>query len=138
MKIKAYLGISYRDDCVSIRFDCKESGIEFVDAEISYEEFARALGSLAHRPLEVCEVRGLEYIGKTKVREARLAVYPFEYHSREKMEKWLEENRQEEGWIVNSYLGSQRSIGHVDGETVLHYQVFKYVDTPIAPDETAE
>jgi hypothetical protein len=48
------------------------------------------------------------------------------HSDREKMSKWIEDNCKEEGWRIDSYLGSQSSIGHRDGKTVLNYSVYRY------------
>lgn len=66
---------------------------------------------------------------------SREVVYPFKGYNRHSMEKWLEENAKEEGWIVNSYLGSQTSVTSHDGKTHLHYYVTKYVDAVDTKDE---
>jgi hypothetical protein len=44
------------------------------------------------------------------------------------LEQWLQDNAQEEGWIIDHYLGSQSSIDHMDGKTFLNYSVHKYVE----------
>ena len=74
-------------------------------------------------------MRGLEHVGKKKVTEPRTAIAPksIPSHSRDELRAWLQENRQEDGWIIDSYLGSQNSVTRDQGETVLRYSVFKYV-----------
>jgi len=70
---------------------------------------------------------GLENVGKVKVTEQRSVVCPHKYFKRGVFESWLEENCHEEGWILNTYLGSQNSTRGCDEGTILNYSVTKYV-----------
>lgn len=128
MKIKGTLSISYRQDAIGIRIHDEASRIEFVDAEISHEEFARALGSLQHRPFIGCEVRGLSNVGKRRITERRSIECPLKNYERTVLEGWLLENAQESGWIVNAYLGAQGSIDRSNGKVHLNYSVTKFVE----------
>lgn len=129
MKINGQLSISYRQDCVSITLVDEASRVEFVDAEISYEEFARGLGSLQARPLTVCEVRGLELVGKKRIWERRSIICPLDTFDKQALAAWLEENAQEEGWILNTYLGSRDSISRsAEGGTRINYSMTRYVE----------
>lgn len=128
MKIKGSLSISYRQDTIAIRIHDEVSHVEFVDAEISHEEFARALGALRHRPFTQCEVRGLANIGKKRVIEHRSIECPLDCYDRAALEGWLLENAQEAGWTVNAYLGSRGSVNRRDGKTLLKYSVTKFVE----------
>jgi hypothetical protein len=113
---------------VNIRVEDELSGAQFLDLTISHEEFSRALGHLSSRPCEF-EVRGLAYIGKQRVTEQRTAIAPDLGYDRQKYAAWLTENAQEEGWMLNTYLGSQSSIAaQKDGTQLLHYSVTKYVE----------
>lgn len=129
MKIQATLSLSFPSQGgVSIRLRDNASRIEFVDAEISHEEFSRALSSLQERPLIECEVRGLQYVGKKSITERRSIECPLKSYDRDVLSTWLKENAQEGGWLVSTYLGSQSSINHKDGKTILNYSVTKYVE----------
>lgn len=128
MNIKGTFSVSYRHDCISIRVHDQASGIEFVDAVISHEEFARALGSLQYRPFIECEVLGLEYVGKKRVTEQRSIVCPLNSYKREELSAWLAENADEDGWLVSTYLGSKGSVSRDNGITTLNYSVTKYVE----------
>lgn len=67
-RLPGTLSISYPHggdrDYVSIRLRDDASGVTFAEVEVSYEEFTRALSSMAERPC-VIETRGCEKIGKT-------------------------------------------------------------------------
>lgn len=127
-KINARLSISYPNtDCVSIRLHDEESGIEFFDADISHEEFSRALSSLSQRPFLHAEVRGSEYLGKRRITEPRTAPVPDSY-DREFLTQYVKDNMQEDGWILNAYLGSQNSIYRENGQTMARYSVTRYED----------
>lgn len=115
------------DDLIRIRFRDEASGIQFAEARMTLEEFALAVTGLAEREAEL-EVTGLQYVGKRRVTEQRSIVCPLDAYNKDKLEEWLKENAQEEGWLLNSYLGSQGSVSTRDGVTILRYSVTKYVD----------
>lgn len=132
MKINCAITISrpsYGTDkkAISICLADRASGIEFFDGEISLEEFSEALTGLSDRSVEA-EVRGLEYIGKKRVTESREILCPLKSYDRKEFEAWLEENAQEEGWILSTHLGSQKSITHNKDDVLLRYSVTKYVE----------
>ena len=117
-------------DYISLAIEDDVSWIRFVKLKISLENFTRALTGLAAQQAEA-EFFGLEYVGKKQIQENRTILCPLATHKkREEMEKWLEENAQEEGWFLRSYLGSQNSTySDPKGEgTFLRYSVYKYVD----------
>jgi len=105
------------------------SRAKFVEATMSPKAFANAVTGLAEQVAEL-EVRGLEYVGKRKVTEKRQIVCPLEWQSKDEYTQWLIQNAQEDGWILNTYLGSQDSVqyGAVTAGCVLNYSVFKYVE----------
>lgn len=112
---------------ISIRIRDELSRIEFIDMEIDLEHFAEALTGLSSRPAEAV-IRGVEYLGMTRVTEKRQIVCPLTSLRREKYVEWLEANAQEDGWLLNSSLGSQSSVKSMGSETLLNYSVTKYVE----------
>jgi len=128
MKAKLKLSISRPSSGgISIRIEDTASLIEFIDASISCEQFAEAITGLSSRPMDA-EVRGLEYIGKTRIREPRKIICPIETYDRGILQSWLKENAKEEGWLIDSYLGSQSSVARDGDKTILNYCVHKYVN----------
>lgn len=127
--IEAQLTISRcSDGTITIRLEDKASRIEFFDGSISPEQFGEAVTGLASRPL-TAEVRGMNFIGKRFVFEKRQVVYPgLLWDDREVMSTWLRQNCQEEGWIIDSYLGSQGSVVTRNDKVFLNYGVCKYVE----------
>lgn len=120
--------VSYHDcEKVVISIDDVSSGIQFAELELSAEAFGLAITGLSYREADLT-VRGLQYIGKRRVTEKRTIECPLTTYDRTKLESWLRENAQEEGWIVNNYLGSQTSVSYKEGKTFLNYSVTKYVD----------
>jgi len=114
---------------ISIAIMDETSRIQFLDAEIELEAFAEVLTGLSYVPMKG-ELIGLEHIGKTRVAERREIVCPLKCYDRDKLAAWLEDNAQEEGWIVSTYLGSQSSVRrHESGGQTLRYSVTKY-ETP--------
>jgi hypothetical protein len=103
------------------------SRIQFAEITMTPHDFANALTGLGEQSGEL-SVFGLEYVGKKKVSETRSIECPLSgYQKREVLEKWLEENAQEDGWLVSTYLGLPSSVGTKCGKTTLNYSVTKYV-----------
>ena len=132
MKIEAAITISrihggIDDKRISIEIRDKASGIQFVDAEMSLEDFAACITGLGYCSLDA-EVRGLQYVGKQAVTESRRIEYTGpKTHDRKKLADWLVLKAKEDGWLVNSYLNSQGSVVNEGEKTFLNYSVTKYV-----------
>ena len=114
------------DDTIRIRFEDIASSIEFAEVTMTPEAFGSAITGLSSQDAEL-EVRGLQFVGKQRINELRQIECPLKTYDRKEMENWLRDNAQEDGWMVNTYLGSQSSIKHKDGKTILNYSVTKYV-----------
>ena len=128
MVIEGSLGISRRsDDKICIEIADEASGITFVVAEIDPYDFAQIITGL-HGVKAPCRVRGLDVVGKKKIRESRSIVCSVKSYDRKFLEQWLIDNCQEDGWIVDKYLGSQNSTFPADEGTGLNYAVYRYED----------
>ena len=118
-------------DKIRIYLTDELSRVEFVQLEMDPAEFALALTGLAAQPSN-CTVHGLEYVGKRKVREPRSIECPLPgYQGKDKLQQWLLDNAQEEGWTIDPYLGSQTSVSYhsgAEGGVTLRYSVYKYID----------
>lgn len=130
MDINCKVSINRRsDDLIIIEVTDETSRARFLQLEMTPEQFALAVTGLGFR-----EARGtvmaLDVVGKRRIDEDRQVVYPGKsYEGRDVMRAWLEANCQEPGWHLDSYLGSQRSVGHnAAGETVLNYRVSRFED----------
>ena len=117
------------NNMINIRLRDKASRTEFVDVQMTLEDFASAVTGLSEVGV-VGTVRGLEKVGKVRVLESRQTVYPGNsYDDRAKQESYIVENCQEEGWELLPALRSQGSIQKgTTGETLLNYSVVKYVE----------
>jgi hypothetical protein len=105
MKIKAKITISKNsNDEIHIRVKDSASNIEFVDVGMSLADFAAAITGLAMVDA-VADVRGLDNVGKRKIIEQRTAIAPRMGYDRNDMKSWLNKDCQEEGWIIDDYLG---------------------------------
>lgn len=144
MKLKGKISISRWSGPdgpgIGIRIQDELSGIEFVDADMTIEEYGLLISGLASRPIEM-EVRGLQNVGKKRIHEKRHASISEEFlkangYARygdhktktKTYEQYIDEHLQQEGWVVSSYLGSQGSVSHRDGKVILNYSACKYVD----------
>lgn len=129
MKTKIQISIGRRsDDVITIELTDPLSRIQFVDAEMTLEAFASAITGLSYVEMNA-ELRGLEHVGKVRVTEARKVYCPLKTYDRRTLEKWLEDNMQEEGWMLNSHLGSRDSMSYAkNAGKNLHYFVYRFVD----------
>lgn len=133
MKIIAKISItrpSWSDGkkAISITITDEASRVEFFDGEITLEDFAECVTGHGFKEI-IAEVRGLDAVGKTRVKEDRSIEYtgPKTY-KRDEYRAWLEENGKENGWIIDSYLGSQTSISHKGDKTFLNYSAHKFIE----------
>ena len=114
--------------CINIEVMDEASRLRFLEIEIPLADMMAALTGLSHCSC-VGDVRGLQWVGMHKVTESRSVICPLNSYKREELREWLECNCQEEGWILNTYLGSQESIStNPEGNgQVLRYSVTKYI-----------
>ncbi|WP_318826004.1 hypothetical protein [Providencia sp. PROV252] len=103
------------------------SRINFLEIEINYSDFTKAITGLSEVDCELT-IRGLEQVGKKKITEARTALCPSRLVGKDAYENWLKENKQEEGWKLDAYLGSKGSVEYTENGVILNYQVIKFVD----------
>lgn len=128
MKFKGGVSISRNsNDEVNIRVYDGASRVEFVDISMTLENYALLITGMS-RVEAVGEVRGLEYVGKEKFTENRSVECPLDTYDKAKLQQWLVDNCQEDGWELNTYLGSQGSIGRKGGVRTLNYSVYRYED----------
>jgi hypothetical protein len=129
MKLVASVSIT-RDnyDTIRIAIKDKNSGLRFVEAHMTPADFAMAITGMSDQPANMV-VHRLENVGKAKEIQKRRVHCPFKSYDRKELEKWLVDNCQEDGWELNSYLGSQTSvITGLDGKgCILNYSVVRYV-----------
>lgn len=126
IKGKADLGISRNShDRVSIRIRDDASGLNIVELELSLEEFALAVTGMFVPNVSATMTRD-PHLGQECISERRTVLYPDGGYDKDKAEKFLIENCQEEGWILDTYLGAQNSRIYRDGKTYLNYGVYRY------------
>ena len=125
--MKARVTIS-RDssDHVNIRIVDNASRIQFVEVSLSVEQYGYLITGLSEQECEM-QVRGLDKVGKHRVSESRTIFCPIRSYNKETLVQWLVDNAQEEGWTLDTYLGSQSSIKHREDGVMLQYRVYKFV-----------
>ena len=104
----------------------RASGTRFVELHMTPNDFAMALTGLSHVDGDLA-VRGLDTVGKELVIEKRAIDCPLDTFDKKELTDWLVQNAQEDGWIVDTYLDSQNSVGRHNGRTILNYSVRKYI-----------
>lgn len=132
--MKAKITIS-RDstDQIRISINDEESRELVARMTLSLADFASAITGLAFVSGDV-QYGKLQNVGKRKVVEKRQRNVPGLGYSRREAEEWLKACAQEDGWFLDSSLGSQGSTVHIDGNVYLNYSVYRYEDiTEAAP-----
>lgn len=109
----------------------ENSRVRVIDGILSLEDFAKAITGLGYVDVSVeVDTVDLFFVGKKKIIEERSIYCPLAYFSDKNLfSAWLKDNAQEEGWYLDTYLGSQASIkSNAPNGCTLHYHVYKYVD----------
>ncbi len=115
------------DETIRFQIEDAASHITFFSGSMTPEAFGSAITGLSHQEIEF-NVRGTQHIGKKRVTERRSVLCPLKTYDRDLLRQWLNENMEEEGWMIDDYLGSQNSIVREGGEVRLNYRVIKYVN----------
>lgn len=113
------------DDYIELRLECDNSNIPFFNVRLTMQEFGELVSGASVRRKEAV-VCGLDHVGKKFVHEKREIFCPLTDYKKSVLQEWLRENAQEEGWYLDTYLGSQGSTKSVDGGQLLRYLVYKY------------
>lgn len=126
--MKANVTISRRsNDKVYISIQDDASWAEFVEVELTLESYAQLITGISSVEGNA-EYRNLDVVGKTKIVEPRKVRSGVKSYDKKDHQKWLNENCQEEGWILNDRMSSQRSVVRdTEGNTWLNYSVYKFV-----------
>lgn len=128
MKISVGVSISRNSNNeITLSFSDNASHGRFLEVRMTPEQFAMAITGLGGIEVDAI-VRGLDVVGKDKITERRSIECPFSEYSKEALVGWLIENGQEEGWIVDPYLGSQGSVTRNGGKTMLNYRVYRFAE----------
>lgn len=122
-------------ELITLRVTDELSRGRFLEIQLSPGDFAMAVTGRSEMPCRLL-VESLETVGLKKITENRACVCPLRCYDRQALEAWLIQNAKEEGWAINPYLGSQNSsTTNSDGQTVLRYSVYKYVEPSAAIGE---
>ncbi|MBD8531512.1 MULTISPECIES: hypothetical protein [unclassified Massilia] len=126
MKINVSVSISRNSsDEISLTFVDQASRAKFLDVRMTPEAFAMAVTGQAFIDAPA-EVRALDVVGKRKITERRSIECPLDIFNKDEIVAWLGENGKEEGWTVNTYLGSQGSIARRGDKTIINYSVYRF------------
>ena len=125
---------------ISIAVHDELSGVQFLDMQVGLANFAEAITGLGYVEAKG-EVRGLQNVGKVREMEnASVTLTRDEFNEitngpyseqKAKLSNYLEANHGREGWHVNGYLGSQRSIAHTGDTVTLNFSRTRYVEVDV-------
>ena len=117
MKAKVSI-IRDSNDKVNITFRDDASGVKFAKVSLTMEAFGLVITGLVEQEGDL-EVRGLQWVGKQRITEQRAIECPLNTYDRNELSKWLCDNAQEDGWLLDTYLGSQKSVSRKGDKTLL-------------------
>lgn len=117
-----------------IEVEDDSSGIRFLKINLSAEQFMACLGRLVNVECDI-DVRGLDLIGKTRETAKHEFKIPAELcNLRHKERDYFNKTAQElaqsqltDGWIADSYFGSQGSFFQKDGEQWARVTIARWV-----------
>lgn len=101
-----------------------EAGFEL---RFTLEEFASLVTGMVVDQIPI-EITNPDKFGKVRVTSQRETFCPLKPLNKDELRQWLLDNRQEEGWEIDAYLGSQGSVTHCESGCILRYRVKKWVD----------
>lgn len=132
--IRGMLSISRRDGggipsriCMRIRDEVSRT--DFVEIEIPFDEFSKALMGAAERPMGY-STKGLDVIGKNRINENRKMIVDNIGYDKDEYSKVIARDFKEEGWKASTYLGSKNSVTRLNDDKVeLSFVVSRYEES---------
>lgn len=125
IKVEIHIG---RDSLGGFHIDIRDetSREQIVKVTMTAEEFAFAITGMWSSDIKAEVGKHLDRVGKEKVVQTREAFYAGPRDS-EEIRKWMLENLQEPGWIIDTYIGSKKSIVPNGDHYIINYRVYKFV-----------
>ena len=132
--MKGNITILVDGEGVRIEVEDEASGIRFLKINLSAEQFMACLGRLANVECEI-NTYGFDLVGKTRETSKHEFKIPDElYNLRYKDRNYFDKTAQElaqsqltDGWIADSYFGSQDSFFQKDGERWARVTIRRWV-----------
>ncbi len=117
-----------------IEVEDESSGIRFLKINLSAEQFMACLGRLANVECDI-NLKGIELIGKNRETSKHEFKIPAELYNRrykerdyfDKAAQELAQSQLTDGWIADSYFGSQGSFFQKDGERWARVTIRRWV-----------
>lgn len=104
------------------------SRLNVVELAMTPEQFAHIITGLFTSDVDA-EFEHSDAIGLVRVQEERIVQDPSPHSTKSEKVQFLEENCQEEGWILDTYLGAQNSTyTSKAGIACIRYHVYKFVN----------
>lgn len=141
MKIPGKLTISriyggLRDNTIEVRMQDPLSVTEFVTAELSLEDFAKAVTGQGFVDCTL-ELHGLDRVGKK--RETKPLEFTFvsnrNYKGVREEAKELCQSFADDGWIADGYFGTRGAIEHSGNTVKARCQQSRYVEVPVIEEQ---
>lgn len=117
---------------IKITIDDVDAVTQFLEIEMSLENFAECLTGLAARPCEF-KTRGLQNIGKKREMADFTIELPEGTINRRNSEEVATERAEKlcpDGWIVSTYFNSQSSFYRENGKEYARTNIFRWIDVP--------
>jgi hypothetical protein len=117
---------SGRGDYISLSLKDEESRVTFATVKMDAETLGKVITGLSEQKVTI-EVKGLDRVGKARVVEDRTLSVPGHIYSKESLEKLVKSTCQEDGWVLDTYLGSKDSVQYLrDDTTLVRYKVYRF------------
>lgn len=127
-----------QDEYIRIEIVDHDSRMKVIQLDMELSEFAKLITGRSEVPAGRAMFNDSGAIGKKRVYEKRRVYISDDEIAAaggswptSNLEQWLRDTQQEEGWLVDPYLGSQSSQARdpeIGGGAWLNYGVYKYVD----------
>lgn len=121
MEINAKITLLVNNDVVRLEIQDDDSSTTFLRAELTSDQFVRALSRQAHVAIEKTTLMGIERVGKTMENEYFVFELPENYSKWDKTmtDEQLADHVNtllDDGWVSDRYFGSQNSFFEKDGK----------------------
>ena len=134
MIIKGKITILVNPDSVEIQLMDRDASVTFATVTLTPEQFCTALGRLAHMGCDI-DIVGLEKVGKKMEYKSCVFELPDGYTKNYKSSyddtlrdfAQNELDLENEGWIADSFFGSQNSFFEKDGKKYARCTVRRWV-----------
>jgi hypothetical protein len=129
MKINGKITLLFNSDGLHLEVRDEVAGIRFLEIYLDAEQTCQALGRLAYTKCKICDVYGLDKVGKNEERmEYVFKMPPSTYKDRQQIAYDEALRTCPEGWAPDHYFGARDSFFDKDGVEMARCTIRRWVD----------